>query len=240
MADRVVIIAPHVDDEVIGCYSILSAGNVSKVIYVTDFGEVTEARRVEAIRASRMFGFDPVFCTLAEIAENTLTSTVIYAPNIADNHPHHKVVNMFVRSMPSTALMSIRYYSIDMNVSPKLLSPEDRTSKLNVLNLLYPTQAELFASDAKYFLFEELSSTDGIYEFTMELCNDTYIKSVTISSDVGSNNAKAKSLLEAILRKQAHQLTSLKDYVNLLHRIYPNTKILDVVSHTGLSYKWRV
>lgn len=227
------IIAPHVDDEVIGCYSLLAAGNIEKVIYITDFEELTTDREAEALAASKMFGFTPIFCTLDTVHHHTRLNSVLYIPNINDNHPHHKAVNKYIRSRRGFGGSDLIYYSIDMNRSPTLLSPEDRASKLNALQKLYPSQSALFESDAKYYLFESIEPEDGHY--TVDLHTTTSVERVTITYDGRPIDELTEELHAAILGLRP---TKFEDVVRLCHVLYPNTKVLNIRYYNGLNYTW--
>lgn len=181
---NVIVLAPHVDDEVIGCYRFLRDNSVAVVVY---FYEIDEVRREEAIRAAQVFRFTPIFLcdylveeweangtfanTVLEVAyeafkerKDTVSSgvmendVIIGIPNIADMHPDHKRVNNeFRRVRPSTF-----FYSVDMNVPLVVLSTPDLKEKHGLLMDLYPSQSVLWSTDSKYFLFESNLLTDLI------------------------------------------------------------------------------
>lgn len=233
MHSNQIVIAPHVDDEVIGCYSLLASGNIEKVIYITDFQEVTEERKSEAYSASKMFGFIPVFCTLASIRDHIRLNSTLYIPNIGDSHPHHKAVSKYIRSSSILSSSDFMYYSIDMNKSPNLLSPEDRVSKLNALQKLYPSQAALFESDAKYYLFESIIPEDGSY--TVDLLTPTSVDRVTITYDGTPVEELTKKLHEALVELCSDKF---EDIVKLCHILFPETNVLNIYCRNGLSYTW--
>ena len=52
------ILAPHVDDELIGCFTRLQNRSIDHVIY---FFELTPERKKEAKAAAEHFGFIPIF-----------------------------------------------------------------------------------------------------------------------------------------------------------------------------------
>lgn len=232
-----VIIAPHVDDEVIGCYSLLKSGAVEKVIYITDFDELTFERKAEAVAAGEMFSFTPVFCSMAEIENHVNTSSKfhsnIYLPNIADNHPHHKAVNRYVRCNKIFIHNTFNYYSIDMNKYPELLKPEAIEGKMQALKTLYPSQVPLFESDAKYYLFESIVSDEGNY--TVDLLTDTPVRRVSVTYDGTTSIAELTSkLYDAILDSRC---STIEEAVALCRTLFPNTKVLNIQAF-GISYDW--
>jgi len=147
-----VILAPHVDDEVIGCFSLLELRQVSDVFYVFD---ITPARWDEALDCSEKFGFN---AHRDKIELDVIPKDkILMVPSIFDQHPHHKALNAQSENFPNVK----GYYSVDMNVSPlTLLDEKERLRKFNTLVQLFPSQSKLFMSDAKYHLFECLRQDD--------------------------------------------------------------------------------
>jgi LmbE family N-acetylglucosaminyl deacetylase len=168
---QIVILAPHVDDELIGCSALFDANKVSLVVY---FNELSTQRRKEAIALARsqykqpyevlFVDFDSIreddkVYTFNQVFEKTLPeieNTVLVVPSIKDQHVHHKEINRFARPMPYEKW----FYSVDMNHKPQLLSKEQRERKLEALLTAYPSQKQLFENDAKYHLFESILPSD--------------------------------------------------------------------------------
>jgi len=147
----VIILAPHVDDELIGCYRVLTEGRVSDVFY---FFDLTDERKDEARAVAEYFGFTAHFPH--EFERDIDPVKIIYAPNISDYHPHHKKINYLAKGLTNKK----RYYSIDMNRDIELVSHE---RKRELLHRFYPSQASLLNSNDKYFLFESDIPTDVLY-----------------------------------------------------------------------------
>ena len=144
-----IIFAPHVDDEMIGCWTLIRDKLVQTVYY---FNDLDESRKEEAITASKAFDFEVNFDKdYPKIDEDM----ILLVPNIRDAHPHHKIVNYRVRTLyPKNKK---QYYSIDMN--HKIMLLDDYTDKLDALLKYYPSQSVLL-NDGKYFLFESIQDTD--------------------------------------------------------------------------------
>lgn len=147
----VLIIAPHVDDEMIGCWSVLmNAGYDVTVLYMY---ELTVERKLEAEHAATLLGFKPVF--MSDIV--SLVGVVVedfkevYVPSRRDAHQDHQQVNKRYREHAT------HFYSVDM-AQGKLVV--DRDAKLAALNECYPSQAALWQNDAKYWLFEDIRAHD--------------------------------------------------------------------------------
>lgn len=160
------ILAPHIDDEVIGCYRLLAAGQIESVCY---FQELSEERIREGKACARRFGFRANFFTpdvplheVVRIMGELYVGHIILVPHIADQHPHHKQVNRGACGLKDVHLkdVQLRFYSVDMNVKCDVLDEETRKAKHNALYELFPSQQPLFNQDSKYFLFESLLDTD--------------------------------------------------------------------------------
>jgi hypothetical protein len=151
MHERYVIFAPHVDDEVIGCYRFLNSHKVEAVYY---FCELSVERRNEAVACANKYGFKPVFATTDTLIVDP--DVIILAPNINDKHPQHNAINRLAKKFPNKK----KYYSVDMNVKFDVLESSEQSDKKSSLLSLFPSQAALFA-DEKYFLFESLIDDDS-------------------------------------------------------------------------------
>lgn len=143
--DKVVIIAPHPDDELIGCYKLITSGLVKKIVYVSN--------SIERINSADKLcrDFDIQFGLVTNlIALHHLDKNDIYlVPSITDHHPLHRQVNGIMKEYKNG------YYSIDMNAEfIKELLPNEQQEKHNLLNRYYPDQKALWENDWKYFLFE--------------------------------------------------------------------------------------
>jgi LmbE family N-acetylglucosaminyl deacetylase len=145
-----VILAPHVDDEVIGCWRLLDQGKVRGVSY---FFNLSSERINESWDCSAKYGFE-VLDGLYDVKPDD----ILLVPNIADYHPHHKHVNHMVRNVANR----VYYYSVDMNVAMQVLPEFAQEQKKKDLMKLFPSQQELLRSTQKYYLFESLLETDWV------------------------------------------------------------------------------
>jgi len=157
----VLIVAPHVDDETIGCFSVLEKVRTTPspapttVLYLN---ELTEERKKEAANASAHFNFCPVFDARKLEAQRY---QAVYIPNRQDAHPDHKQANAQFRSIAT------HFYSVDMRFDLTVLGPEVSARKRQALDLLYPSQADLWRVEHKFWLFESIVRQDFIiYEKT--------------------------------------------------------------------------
>jgi hypothetical protein len=145
------IFAPHIDDELIGCFSLFEKGEVEEVVY---FYDLTDERLVEADNLKIKYGHK--YRKYIGESFNISPATIIVAPHINDNHPHHKVVNFISKQYSNKKI----YYSVDMNTTFRVLSNEEQKNKYDLLLSIYPSQSDLLKNDHKYSLFESLQHTD--------------------------------------------------------------------------------
>ena len=110
-AERVVVIAPHPDDEIIGpggtLINLLDGGSQIRVVYLTDGdhgSDLAARRRAEAKMVSDNLGFETVFLglepgniALDATAHNALSDAIrqfgaqaIFVPFLLDDHPDHR------------------------------------------------------------------------------------------------------------------------------------------------------
>ena len=175
-----IVLAPHIDDELIGVYSILS--NIDEVYY---FYDITDERKQEAINTSKKFNF---ICRFNEKISLTALDTV-YVTSSFDLHKDHKELNRTAKKLQKEIGFKLKFYSIDMNRKPKVLS--NFSDKKDDMYELFPSQKGLFDSDEKYFLFEDIFDKDFIQsEVFISQCRkydkEGYIK-VTIENTTNWN-----------------------------------------------------
>lgn len=147
-----VILAPHPDDELIGCFSELEQYSVRKVIF---FFDCTDVRKKEIDQCAAHYGFEVQYASPSETLDLE-SSDIVFAPNINDSHPQHKLVNRLAKKLPNKK----KYYSVDMNGKYQVLSPSNRTKKKHFLDKFYPSQKQLLSNE-KYHLFESIVDDDS-------------------------------------------------------------------------------
>ena len=156
------IFAPHVDDEVIGCWSLLEQAQASKLVVYCSIP--SKERRLEAQWAAEKLGF--TFAVLKK--ERSLSALILAAvQSVPKNgvcwapdpqwewHPLHKVVGTLVREACTHTQTRYGTYSTNMNVPYlKTLTARESYHKRDVLDNCYPSQQSLWCTDHRYFLFE--------------------------------------------------------------------------------------
>ena len=149
---RILIISPHNDDALIGCFKVIAKGflNPEKIyIYFDKTGfEESKEREEEAHKFAKAFNLeevDSIFFTLKEV-------DTILAPSPDSTHPLHKYWAWKALDYSDKRLI---YYSTDMTewwVRP--LSSFSRKVKREFLDRFFPIEADLWRCDGKYYMFE--------------------------------------------------------------------------------------
>jgi len=144
-----IIIAPHSDDEIIGCFSILNNPDIRPVIIYTE--EMSKERQEEVKGIREHFTIKgQMFCQ--SIPPQFLnTTTTFYFPGPDEIHPAHRTQAAIGEALARQGL-NIIFYTTNMNV--KWIKEEKNPEKKKaLLNLIYQSQSDLWKYDHKYFLF---------------------------------------------------------------------------------------
>jgi hypothetical protein len=144
-----VIIAPHPDDEIIGCYEKLLSSNP---IIIYD-GDTDEKRREEILELRKH-----VDIKLQMFQKSLPTSfinkdTILYFPDpIYELHPLHRQWGSTGESLARSGY-NVIFYTTNMN-APYIHEVENPKAKETLLNTAYPLQNDLWKYEKKYVLFE--------------------------------------------------------------------------------------
>jgi len=144
-----IILAPHLDDEVIGCYSIL--GEVDRIVYFTsDYREENlPDDRYEKFKGTLPHG----------IAE----ADTVFLPSRFDHHPFHRYVRNVGLGLPGIKW----FYSVEMNV-PWLEEEADPDGKWAMMERLYPQEVPRLV-DHKYRLFKSIKPFDEVIRASVKI-----------------------------------------------------------------------
>lgn len=143
-----VIIAPHPDDEIIGCFEILKT--VECIVYD---GSTKQARREEALRlpdeipSIKIQMFNHNIPPMIYNKENTF-----YFPSHDDIHPLHRRWAYTGEQMARIGF-DVIFYTTNMNVlyMREVKEPDEKEA---LLNKVYSSQKSLWEHEKKYVLFE--------------------------------------------------------------------------------------
>jgi len=146
-----IIIAPHPDDEIIGCYEIFRDQNVKPIIIYTT--ELTEIRKNETKRLPENADVG-LQLYLHKIPGGLLKpeNTFYFPDPVYENHPEHRKWGAKGEELLRKGF-DVIFYNIIMN-APYIHEVMDPDNKLEFLERIYPSQKEMWMFDAKYFLFE--------------------------------------------------------------------------------------
>jgi len=150
-----VIVAPHADDEIIGCYEILC--DTSKSITILYSGDLDIKRKQEAMTLrkykenvkAQMFQNAIPMPLLAIPKENV---TFYFPDPVNEIHPAHRGWGFIGESLAREG-RDVIFYTTLMNVAyiHKIKQP---SSKEELLNSVYPSQKSLWEYEKKFILFE--------------------------------------------------------------------------------------
>jgi len=151
--NRIVIVAPHADDELIGCFSVISNESRSICIVYTDTN-IDIIRREEALSLKSKFNNVTSQYFTASIPPVFINpKTTLYFPDPTEaGHYQHRRWGAIGESMLRSGL-DVIFYSINMQ-APYCFEVEHWMKKKEVLDEVYPSQKDLWTNDGKYYLFE--------------------------------------------------------------------------------------
>lgn len=155
MSDKnIIIIAPHPDDEIIGCYEVV---NNYKTMILYD-ASTPQLRREEAMKLKDEFDISAqVFLNTIPPPWLTLENTVFFFPDpIYETHPLHRQWG-YGGEMMARAGQNVVFYNTIMN-APYIHEVADFLDKRNVLDKYFPSQKNMWAWDHRYNLFEGYNS----------------------------------------------------------------------------------
>jgi hypothetical protein len=148
----IVIIAPHPDDEIIGCYEVIKNAQRNVFIVYNPTDDIVRQKEVLKLRSSFPQIKSQFF--LNEIPPALLhKNNVLYYPCREDTHPSHQKHYEVGRSLWMEHDMDVVFYSTEMNVHYKH-EVEDWIEKRKLLNHIYSSQSSLWQTDARYYYFE--------------------------------------------------------------------------------------
>jgi len=147
------IVAPHCDDEIIGCSEILNNELNSVIIMYSSSAD--QARREEAIKLREHY-----HNLKAQLFQKSIAPTMLSNPNITfhfpnpvtEIHPLHRELGAVGEAMAREG-KDVIFYTTIMNV-PYIHEIDSPENKEYMLNKIYPSQKSLWEYEKKFILFE--------------------------------------------------------------------------------------
>jgi hypothetical protein len=147
--NHTIIVAPHGDDEIIGCYEILIKERVI-VVYV---GNSDDDRKRETRNVSDYFDIKAQYYTRQIPPQLLSKENKFYFPDpIYETHPSHRLEGMVGESFARSGF-DVTFYSTNMS-APYIHEAKVPSEKEDALNTCYPSQKSLWEYEKKYILFE--------------------------------------------------------------------------------------
>ena len=149
-AGDIIIIAPHPDDEIIGCYEVLTSSMNPIIIYSGD---------LNADRKNRVLKLKEYVDCKLQIFQMTIPQTLLsknntyYLPDpIYEIHPKHREWGFLGESLARNGF-DVIFYNTTMT-APYIHECKKFEKKEKLLNDVYPDQSSLWKYEKKYVLFE--------------------------------------------------------------------------------------
>ena len=158
------IIAPHPDDEVIGCSRLLTPE--TRVLFTTSKAW-TEERKKEATLLAKALSFRVIVpCTLARSRSGSLeemwrehgSDLCVFAPDpVWETHPDHVDIGCQIRTLSRE--MDFRFFTYTTNMRAPYVEELSKGEALMKKDMLafYESQSDLWKYDHRYFLFEGIA-----------------------------------------------------------------------------------
>jgi hypothetical protein len=150
---EVIIVAPHPDDEIIGCYSILMNKEFSPIIVYTE--NVPNERREEALKLKDFIPNIKIQLFQKTIPGHFLSpyNTYYFPDPTYEFHPAHRMSGAIGETFLREMRYNIIFYNVNMQ-APYIFEVPSSEYKKKLLNDVYSSQKRLWENDAKYYLFE--------------------------------------------------------------------------------------
>jgi len=155
---KYVIIAPHADDEIIGCHELLYSGMVETVLFSD------EEDLFDALRSIDNFGFSAKLIENWNFSLHSANMIYLFPDPVYETHPDHRGLGFIGEALLRTG-QEVIFYTTNM-LAPYIHEVSQPHTKRNCLDNLYPTKKDLWKYEHKYFLFE--GYTQWIMNFNHE------------------------------------------------------------------------
>lgn len=151
-SEKIIIVSPHCDDELIGLFEILPIKGIDKEAFIIYTNNTEHYRKIESEKLSDFFNVTLIH--FYAIPTDLLRYNYIYyfPDPIYEYHPHHRLMGQYGEKLLRDKY-DVIFYSINMQ-TPYIHQVSDHSYKEDILNTVYPSQKDLWTHDKKYILFE--------------------------------------------------------------------------------------
>jgi len=145
----IIIVSPHPDDFLIGCYELVEKYPVKNVVFLTQYNKQADA-------ATEYFGIAPIF-TFSRFLPRFLYELgpeVIFSPSLKDQplHPLHQEATWLVKLWGKNKKVLVVEYTV--HKVGELFLVKNWEKKRELLDRFFPTESSLWKHEWKYFLYE--------------------------------------------------------------------------------------
>lgn len=150
MNNEIIIVAPHADDEIIGCYEIITNKNLKPIVIYTE--DMSDERKQATLKLKELTGVK-IQLYLRNVPPAAMNdSNIFFFPHpIYETHPSHRQQG-FIGEQLARGGMNVIFYTTEMN-APFKFECKTPFDKHLLLEDVYPDQKKLWKYDHKYFLF---------------------------------------------------------------------------------------
>jgi len=148
--NETIIVAPHADDEIIGCFEIITNEKIKPIIIYTE--EMEDERKQATLKLKELTPVK-IQLYLRNIPPAALnhTNKFFFPHPIYETHPAHRAQG-FVGEQLARGGLDVTFYITEMTAPFKFECAKPFDKHL-LLEDTYPDQSKLWKYDHKYFLF---------------------------------------------------------------------------------------
>jgi hypothetical protein len=151
-----IIIAPHPDDEIIGCFEVLERKKDEDEIIIIYISKLDNERKNETSNLKSIYNVQQYFLYSSLgifLDKDQKKENIYYFPDpIYEIHPEHRKMGAAGENLFRNGY-NVIFYSTIMN-APYIHEVKDFILKEEVLNRVYPSQKSLWEHEHKFFIFE--------------------------------------------------------------------------------------